>query len=240
MIKEKNKKSIVTTKKIIMKNIILSLSLFLIIINCKAQQLTAVGVVPLENYNSFVKSHNGIPDGTYFKDVNHVLDKYEGTWEGTYHNKTYTITINKAVKIPGVARHSLKYDKLYLRYKITDNTSGNILRNTLNDSRKKASVGLSLNVNDSQWYDLAYAGNENNSTISCGDAGTIHIKYNSINSKIELYISPSNAFFDPDDCPNGYQAPPFPKYTDSHLILTKTGPAPNPPGGGLQLDPKYQ
>lgn len=63
-----------------MKKSLLILSILLLTINCKIQ---AQETVPIEDYYSFISSHNEIPSGTYFKDVNHVLPKFEGTWTGS-------------------------------------------------------------------------------------------------------------------------------------------------------------
>ncbi len=215
--------------------LISSVVFFSILLNAQAQQLHKSGVIPLENYDEFIQSHENVPENTYFKDVNHLLGKYVGTWEGTYNNKTYIFVINKKLGIHGKARESLKYDKLFMRYKITDN-AGHVMADILDTDQNGALEGFGMNRVDNSWYEILYTG-EDDQKVHCGDSGMLYLKCISAN-QIEIFVDPHNVFVEKGDCPNGYQAPPFPKYTDSHLILTKTGPAPNLPR--FQLNPEYQ
>jgi len=58
---------------------ILIITLIVVSINCKAQ--TIQGIIPVENFFNY---QNKIPDGTYIKDINNVLDKFTGKWLGSY------------------------------------------------------------------------------------------------------------------------------------------------------------
>ena len=66
-----------------MKNL-KTLLLVLIAFSCKAQ----TPVVPLDTFDDF-------PLGTYYKDVNHDLTKYAGTWQNTQGNSVLTIVLQK-------------------------------------------------------------------------------------------------------------------------------------------------
>ncbi|MBZ9652200.1 hypothetical protein LB454_09245 [Psychroflexus sp. CCL10W] len=55
-------------------------------------QIQQAGIVPLEDYVKYKTYDNlNIQDVTYFKDINNHLDKYVGTWTGTYDNNTLTL-----------------------------------------------------------------------------------------------------------------------------------------------------
>lgn len=70
-----------------MKKIIYFISLLsFTFLSCKAQ--TILEIVPLES--SRVK-----PAYTYFKDVNNLLDRYEGTWKYQNGSTSFTITLEK-------------------------------------------------------------------------------------------------------------------------------------------------
>ncbi len=70
-----------------MKKILyLTILLCFTFLSCKAQ--TILEIVPLES--SRVK-----PAYTYFKDVNNLLDKYEGTWKYQNGSTSFTITLEK-------------------------------------------------------------------------------------------------------------------------------------------------
>jgi len=81
-----------------MKNILL-ISLFIFTFSCKAQQ-----VYPLRTYNLAE-----FPKDSYLKDTNNELLQYEGTWKGTWNNKTIFITFKK-----------IKYYKSFLDYRAYD------------------------------------------------------------------------------------------------------------------------
>ena len=54
------------------------------------------------NKLNYLNEEDGIPENiTYFKDINHVLDKYIGTWKGTQDNKNYEFKITKITNKPG-------------------------------------------------------------------------------------------------------------------------------------------
>ena len=189
-------------------------------LSCKAQRLPSPDIVfPLEDYSSYIETHDKIPGGTYFKDVNHLLDKYVGTWTGNYKNHTYTLEIVEKIAVPGSARHSLKYDQLRIRYKITD-SAGNLIRSTLNlpDDDVLIIDGLVFKSSSAQTYKAVYVSEQS----TCGDWGTLYLSIANPNeTQMSLYIAPGDTMTYPEECPDGYTSPPFPKKNETPMVLTK-------------------
>jgi hypothetical protein len=180
------------------------LLLFIISFICKAQ------IIPVENHFNY---QNEIPDGTYIKDVNNVLDKFTGTWLGTYDNKNYEIEVEEVVYQSQI-RTSLTYDQLYLRYKITD-ANGTVLLNTLPLPDDSDYVVMGEYVKPSGSYQLDYGGYE----YDCGQSGTIFIKTFNNNTQMKLYLYLGESPYNEIDCPNGFAEQVFPTHTQ--IILTK-------------------
>jgi hypothetical protein len=109
----------------------------LAVLFCNAQKTTtipsaAMTIVPVETLINYDISNTEIPVDTYFKDVNHLLDKYIGVWKGTYNNYSYEFRINQILGGYG----DWQEDRLAIRYVITD-PSGTVVENTIalpNDS----------------------------------------------------------------------------------------------------------
>jgi hypothetical protein len=160
--------------------------LILSTIGCKAQ------IIAVESFNNY---SNDLPDGAYIKDVNNVLGKFIGTWKGTYNNNNYQFRIVKYTRISSV--RNLKFDKLLIRYKITD-TNGTIIEDTtsvLNDSPYIIN-GSYYETNGT--YVLHYQGR----LYECGQNGDLFITVNSTNTtkmRLGLYVDGDMI----GDCPNG-------------------------------------
>lgn len=172
-----------------MKNIIfLGLTLFFALI-IKAQPST----IPVENKITFFNSQISIPDDTYLKDVNHLFDKYIGTWKGIYNNRNYTFIITKETH----AYRGLLEDRLIMRYTITG-INGTIIEDTstlLNES-PFVIKGYIFNEITTQ-YILNYTGKN----YKCGQSGQINISVNNL-SQMKLNYFPDNNMIDDVDCPN--------------------------------------
>src|SRR5699024_4418970 len=113
-----------------MKATFLIFELILVAFSCIAQ-FYQPGIIPVEKSWEYIygdKNNQGVPDGTYFKDVNNFLGKYTGIWQGNAGDKTIKID---GTKIVDHRSREIKEDKLLLRYKITDQ-NGNEYINTLN------------------------------------------------------------------------------------------------------------
>lgn len=177
------------------------LLLFIISFTCKAQ------IIPVENHFNYP---NEIPNGTYIKDVNNVLNKFTGTWIGSYDNKNYEVVIEQTT----ISYLQILNDILLLRYKITD-ANGTVLLNTLPLPDDSDYVVMGEYVNPSGSYQLDYGGYE----YDCGQSGTIFIKTFNNNTQMKLYLYLGESPYNEIDCPNGFAEQVFPTHTQ--IILTK-------------------
>jgi len=175
------------------------LLLFIISFTCKAQ------IIPVENHFNYP---NEIPNGTYIKDVNNVLNKFTGTWIGSYDNKNYEVVIEQTT----ISYLQILNDILLLRYKITD-ANGTVLLNTLPDDSDYVVMGEYVNPSGS--YQLDYGGYE----YDCGQSVTIFIKTFNNNTQMKLYLYLGESPYNEIDCPNGFAEQVFPTHTQ--IILTK-------------------
>lgn len=180
---------------------------FIILLNlsCKAQ------ILPVENKVNYINTENGIPKNiTYIKDVNNILDKYVGTWKGTYNNRNYEFIILKITNKPG----RITEDRLMMRYVISE-SNGTIIEDTraLPDTSPYVVEGDYL---DGSFYELYYIGRES----LCGQKGSIviDIQPNSNNSKMRLFFMEQQEILSLKDCPNGNAIQIMPV---NDLILTK-------------------
>ncbi|GLB54210.1 hypothetical protein NBRC110019_32520 [Neptunitalea chrysea] len=71
---------------------------FYVLISCfwVAVGYTQEQVVPIENQADYAEAHDSTP--YYYKDINHVLDKFIGTWEVTSGTEYLKINITKLTK----------------------------------------------------------------------------------------------------------------------------------------------
>jgi len=182
--------------------------MLLFAISCKAQT-----IVPVEKSLDYRIAGNGIPEGTYLKDVNNLLSKYVGTWKGTYAGKNYTFFITK---------YTSKFDKvtndvLLIRYLITS-SNGTILEDTRSASNSDA------NVIEGNYFskDLAsYALNYFGKNSQCGNKGIVFIRIkNSTNTLMSVAFEPDQFLMSEDFCPGlKYAELTFPK--NDVIRLTK-------------------
>lgn len=173
-----------------MKKIIAIVMMLLFVLNSNAQN-----IVPVEKALDYKNSGNGIPSGTYLKDVNHLFDKFIGTWKGTIDNKTYTFFITKVTE----TKNSRSVDKLVLHHIIFDNKLGY----TLEDTRTKSRPHIRgwFFSEDLKYYNLLYIG-EN---YSCGREGQVIIQKVNTNT-MQLKLSPHPDTNDFTRCPGGKMA----------------------------------
>ncbi len=194
-----------------MRNLILIISIFCISFSSPAQT-----ILPLENYYAFFKTHSKIPKGTYIKDVNHILNKYKGTWKGTYQGNQYLIHIKTTTR----AFLGIQLDALILNFKITT-PAGEVKVNTLNSSLEDAAAkGAIFKKDNPNVYKLAYASSDND-RAGCGDQGQMYIELTNQNTQLKLYVVPMSLMWGGDDCPNGTFTPPFPNEVQTPMLLTK-------------------
>lgn len=197
---------IANKKYIIMNKLILTIiSFFALIVHSNAQN-----IIPVEDVVDYEQE---IPDGTYIKDVNHLLDKYEGNWVGSFENKNYQIIITKENR----EFLDLTEDLLLLKYKIT-NDEGEVIENTLEMSDDEVYViegSLLYFANqDNEQYHMNYVGENSN----CGQSGTIYLMPTDNSTQLKFSLVPENVLVDANECPEDVEQL-FP--TESSIIITK-------------------
>lgn len=157
--------------------------------NCKAQM-----VLPIEEDYSHYKNQIEVPDGTYFKDLNGVFDKYLGVWHGSKDLLNYELSISKITD----TFLNVTTDRLIIKYKVID-SPGNVLINTMNNQDDDLLVirGNYL-LENGETYTLDYNGVE----MNCGQSGIIFITVVDNGNKLLMdYIIEGD--FDSSSCPNG-------------------------------------
>ncbi len=183
---------------LMMKNILLFI-LFSITISCTAQ------TYPLRTFTD-------IPENAYLKDTNNELPDYEGTWKGTWDNKTIFINFKKITnKYDDVLK---KYrDYLIAKFKVLD-TSGNILFDNTNLADDKAKIRGGKFIKDDNRYALYY-----NDSDLCNTSGTITINFSdSTKTKLDWKYFYRNEIIT-SDCP--YYNTGIPQPLPKEIILTK-------------------
>ena len=181
-----------------MKNIFLFIA-FAAIISCNAQ------TYPLRTYTN-------IPENAYLKDTNNELPSYEGTWVGTWNNKTIFMTFKK---IDGKFNSVLKYyeDFLIGKFKIID-SNGSILfdNTTISDNNSKIDGG-GFKKSDGK-YLLSYLDMD-----LCGRNGYATIQFtDATKTKLEWKFSEGDVMID-SSC--FYHDQTWPETLPKNIILTK-------------------
>ncbi|WP_269223889.1 MULTISPECIES: DUF6705 family protein [Flavobacterium] len=171
-----------------MKKLIYLSVLLLSILNINAQK-----IVPLENEDDYKIINRN--EQIYFKDVNNVLGKFVGTWKGTYGDKKYEFRIVKYTKTFKL----IKYDKLLVRYIITD-LNGNVIDNTtsLPDSSTYVAEGRYY-INEG--YYLTHKAKGGN----CAQGGQMLLYVDESNKnaiKMDVIYRNEMGFVDSAECPN--------------------------------------
>nr|WP_294925011.1 hypothetical protein [uncultured Flavobacterium sp.] len=129
-------------------------------------QTKAQTIIPVEKHIDYIESgKGGMADGTYLKDVNHLMDPFIGTWQGSIDNKTYTFYVTKIKK----NSYGILIDELKVHHSIVDNSTGTILE----DSRNSKERELSADCFDKN---LSYVLNYWGVNYHCGEKGWVRLK----------------------------------------------------------------
>lgn len=173
---------------------ILFIILTISVLSCKAQQV----IIPVEKQIEYENDEIEYPDNVYLKDVNNLLDRYVGTWKKTQNNKTYEFYVIKVTRESNNEYIQFKKDELEIRYRITNNTTSDVIVDTtnLNDSPYVID-GKHFNLRKSVYF-LDYIGFDTN----CGQNGTIVIEVPPTNNftTMKLFLS---VYGEQGDCPGG-------------------------------------
>ena len=168
--------------------------------------------VPVEKFFDYIKADIEIPDGTYLKDVNHLMDPLLGNWQGSMDNKTYVFYVTK--KTRKGKDDKILIDELEVRHYIVDNNSGVIIE----DSRNNSKLYISADYFDQDYstYKLSYYGENSR----CGQKGHIRLKSLSPTTMNFYYSRYPFGLKRKEECPGGeYLKALFPENVD--LILNK-------------------
>ncbi len=169
-----------------MKNTIKLLLITFATFSCHAQTIS------LEQAAACRDNPGTCPDFTYVKDINNSLDRYVGTWKGSYNGKNYEFRFIKKI----AAGERIKKDKLIGRLLVTDN-AGNIIYNTLNESDDETYLsGLNFVKSNVKTYTLSYVVKG-----GCYDYGDLYLrsKTSNVNELSLLFIRDSD-LIDPSKC----------------------------------------
>lgn len=158
-------------------------------IACKAQQATPSSIVPVEKVIEYMDADAKIPDNTYLKDVNHLLDKYVGTWKGTYDKMNYTFIITKYTD----TLLKLKEDKLLMHYIIVDERARTLANSTTSTSNPSIE-GCYFSKNTHS-YILNFVGKN----AKCRMKGIIDISVKTP-TRMKLYYYQDNVMINDTDC----------------------------------------
>ncbi|MFY1046841.1 DUF6705 family protein [Chryseobacterium sp. GP-SGM7] len=189
------------------------LFILLMMISCKSfpqSNCQTTITVPFRTYNIQNK------ECYYFKDTHNELPEYEGTWKGTWNNKTLVISFTKMTNIYSDA---LEYNRDYLagKFKTLDN-NGNILFNNLNLQNNEAKIrGINFQETTNK-YIMSYTDND-----LCGIGGSIKISFaNTAKTQLNLDFDQDRQIIDTDcyyySYPPSQYPEPLPK---NNIVLIK-------------------
>lgn len=151
-----------------------------------------------------------MPKADYAKDLNGLLNKYVGTWKGTFEGKTYEFNIIKKENVI-IEFVNAKWDKLIGRVKITD-SNGSVLFNNFNKTDNDANLGYNFQK-DLKLYLMRFNGGK----INCIDYGFIYINVRpDTPTKMSISFYPDNDIVT-EDCSNFKTTMP----TNKIIYLTK-------------------
>ncbi len=174
-----------------MKKTLFILCLLLTSLGLNAQILPVEQLkeVTTEEKSSFYTQAKGI---THIKDVNGVLNKFVGTWKGSFNGKQLELVVKKYTVdySPYIDREShpedLLWDQLIGKWAITDQ-NGTVIYSTLNESdHMPDDEPPKLMYKDSYRSPLSYDLHYQGKNYKCGDNGyvSLYIKSNTQNSKM--------------------------------------------------------
>jgi len=138
--------------------------------------ITNAQVLPVEQLNELTgKVHEQITGITHIKDVNGVLDKYVGTWKGTFDGKELELVIKEytrdhSIFVEDYHPDPLLWDQLIGKIKITDQ-NGTVLVNMMDKPDDSMEIMIKYRYYDASTYVLKYIG-EN---FRCGDKGEVYL-----------------------------------------------------------------
>lgn len=176
-----------------MKNkIIILLSILGLIVSCKSQTISLDQLSQCENKPD-------CPDYVYLKDTSNRLNKFVGTWKGTYADgRTYEFNFIKKENDGGWFNE--KFKDILIGRMLIKSTNGTVLENTLGTTDKDAMFSGFIFDKNLQKYQMYYSGN-----ADCNDKGYVYLSFpdpNNLN-QMRLYFAQDMDIV--SNCPAGYQ-----------------------------------
>lgn len=188
-----------------MKNKIIYILFFLGIITCKAQTISLDQLSQCENGPN-------CPDYIYLKDTNNRLNKFVGTWKGTYiDGRTYEFHFTKKENDGGWFNEKF-WDRLKGRL-LVKNSNGQVLFNTLNLSDQDALFSGYYFDKDLIKYQMSFTAN-----AECNDKGYVYLSFPNPNNLNHIKLVFMQDLDIASNCPSGYKTV-IPDAKD--IILTK-------------------
>jgi len=185
-----------------MKKIFILITVHLILFSC-AQ------IYPLNTNTS-------VPTNAYIQDLNNELIPYEGTWKGTWNNKTLIVTFKRIKKLLDHRENNPYYkDVIVGKFKVLD-SSGNILYDNTNlaDSNTKIEGSRFFTIPNKR-YVLLYLDHD-----ICDISGDIFVSFtDSSNTTLDWKLMDTTDIIT-SSC-QYYNSNPFPRPLPDNITLTK-------------------
>jgi len=163
-----------SVKEKFMKNLV-TLA-FLVIIGLKA---TSQNIIPVEAYKAYWDAGKGVPDNSYIKDVNHLLDYHIGSWTGIQNGRTYVFEVEKELNY----WIRSKEDRLVIRYTIYS-ANGALIADTRTLTSDDGKVLSGIFYNPSGGYLLNYSYN-----WKAGMSGQVYIRKGTVQNQMYLMLT---------------------------------------------------
>lgn len=136
-------------------------------------------ILPVEDLNEVTGTsvEEQIQGIRHIKDVNGVLDKYVGTWKGTFDGKQIELVITKLTRdyteyVQSYHEGTLLWDELMVKHKITQ-SNGDVIQNTLDVPEDNPETMMKYKFYDVNTYTFEYYG----VNYRCGDNGILFMRY---------------------------------------------------------------
>jgi len=155
-----------------------------------------------------------LPENSYRKDINNDLQAFEGTWKGTWKEKTFLINFKKIVnQYDNILK--IYIDRLIGKFQVKD-SNGNILFDNLNLADNKAKIEGGK-IFPSGKYTLSYVDPD-----LCLKSGGIMINFTNPNkTELKLKFYETSQVLDSECFYHGKPIDQRPEPIPQEIILTK-------------------
>lgn len=157
-----------------------------------------------------------VPANAYIKDLDNQLPAFEGTWKGTWNNKTFIINFKKIKFYYTHLKDNPYYQDILIgKFQVKD-SNGNILFDNLNIPDNDAKI-KGVKIFASGKYVLTYIDPD-----LCLKSGGMNINFiNSEKTQMQLKFYETSDLIEPDCFFHGKPADQRPQPIPKEIILTK-------------------